>query len=48
MSIGYYQKNEERLWKKAHERYQNLSEEDKNEQKYDRELYKIFSVGEKD
>ena len=30
MSSGHYQKNKERLRKKANGRYQNLSEEDKN------------------
>ena len=41
MSTEYYKKNKERLWKKAHERYQNLSEEDKNKKwKYNCEQYK--------
>ena len=30
MLTGYYQKNEERLSLKAHERYKNLSVEEKN------------------
>ena len=30
MLTGYYKKNEERLRKKARERYQYLSEEEKN------------------
>ena len=30
MLTGYYQKNKERLSKKARERYQNLSEEEKD------------------
>ena len=43
MLTGYYQKNKERLWEKAGERCQNLSEEDKHKkQKYDREQYKIL------
>ena len=38
MLARYSQKNKERLRKKAHERYQNLSEEDKNKkQKYGRQ-----------
>ena len=31
MLTGYYQKNKERLSKKACEKYQNLSEEDKGQ-----------------
>ena len=31
MITGYYQKNKESLSRKAHERYKNLSEEEKNE-----------------
>ena len=30
MSTEYYQKNKEKLWKEAHERYQTLSEEERN------------------
>ena len=30
MVKNYYQKHKERLQKEAHERYQNLSEEEKN------------------
>ena len=33
-SARYYQKNKERLKQKAHERYQGLSEEEKNKQEY--------------
>ena len=38
---GYYQKNKERLSKKARERYQNLSKEEKEKKhQYGRERYK--------
>ena len=30
MPTEYYQKNKEKLWKEAHERYQTLSEEESN------------------
>ena len=38
---GYYPKNKERLWKKARERYQNVSEEEKEKKRqYCCERYK--------
>ena len=41
MSARYYQKNKERLQKKARERYQDLPEEEKNKkQEYGCEQYK--------
>ena len=43
MSTGYYQRNKERLRKKARERNQNLSEEEKcKKRRYGRERYKNF------
>ena len=40
----YYQENKERLQKKAHERYQNLSKEGKEKkQQYGRERYESLS-----
>ena len=44
MSAGYYQKNKKRLQKKARERYQNFSEDEKNKKpKYGHEQYRNFS-----
>ena len=44
----YYQKHKERLLKEARERYQNLSEEEKNNrQKKSRERYQSFIEEEK-
>ena len=42
MVINYYQKHEERHWKKARERYQNLSEEEKD--KYEKRLVKDIEI----
>ena len=40
MAAGYYQRNKERLRKKARERYQNLSQEEENKKsQYARERY---------
>ena len=47
MPTRYYRKNKERLQKEAHERYQNLSEEEKTIRKYGREQYKKFSEDQK-
>ena len=47
MPPRYYRKNKERLQKEAHERYQNLSEEEKTIRKYGREQYKNFSEDQK-
>ena len=44
LSTKYYQENKERLQKKAHERYQNLSKEGKEKkQQYGRERYESLS-----
>ena len=43
----YYQKNKEKLLKDARERYQNLSEKEKNRQKKARDRYKNLSEEEK-
>ena len=44
----YYQKNKERLQKKAHERYQNLSTKEQEQKwQYYRKCYKQFSEDEK-
>ena len=45
LSAKYYQENKERLQKKAHERYQNLSKEEKEkrQQQYGCERYKNLS-----
>ena len=44
-----YQKHNERLWKEAHERYQNLSEEEKDKRrKKTRERYQNFTEEEKE
>ena len=43
MLTGYYQKNKEKLSKKVRERYQNLSEEEKEKKRqYGRERYIYF------
>ena len=34
LSAKYYQENKEKLQKKAHERYQNLSKEEKEEKQH--------------
>ena len=49
LSAKYYQENKERLQKKAHERYQNLSKEEKEkrQQQYGCERYKNLSKDEK-
>ena len=48
LSVSYYQENEERLQKKAPERYQNLTKEEKEKKRqYGRERYKNFSEDEK-
>ena len=48
LSAKCYQENKERLQKKAHERYQNLSKEKKRKkQQYGRERYKNVSEDEK-
>ena len=48
VSAKYYQENKERLLKKACERYQNLSKNEKeNKRQYDRERYKNLSEDEK-
>ena len=45
LSARYYQGSETRLQKRARERYQNLSKEDKEKkQQYGRESYKKFSA----
>ena len=47
-SARYYQKSKERLQKKAHENYQDLSEEEKDkEQEYGHEQYKSLPQHEK-
>ena len=44
----YYQKHKERLQKEAHERYQNLSEDEKDKKaKKAREKYQNFTEEEK-
>ena len=48
LSAKHYQEDKERLKKKAHKRYQNLSEEEKEKkQQYGCECYKNFSEDEK-
>ena len=48
MPARYYQKNKKRLQKKAHEKYQNLSEKYKNKNpKYSHEGYRNLSDEEK-
>ena len=48
LSAKYYQENEERLQKKARERYENLSKEEKEKkQQYGREHYKNLAEDEK-
>ena len=48
LSAKYYQENNERLLKKAHERYQNISKEEKEKkQQYGCERYKNLSKDEK-
>ena len=48
LSAKYYEENKERLQKKALERYQNLSKEEKNKKRqYGRERYKNLSEEEK-
>ena len=48
LSPKYYQENNERLQKKARERYQNLSKKEKDKkQQYGRERYKNLSEDEK-
>ena len=43
LSAKYYQKNKENWGKKAHEKYQNLSKEQReNRQKYGREGFRGF------
>ena len=43
LSAKYYQENKKRLQKEAHERYQNLSREEKEKkQQYCCDLYKIY------
>ena len=47
LSAKYYQENNERLQKKARERYQNLSKEEKEKkQQYNHERYKNLSEDE--
>ena len=47
-SPKHYQENKERLQKKAHKRYQNLSEEEPEKNcRYGRERYKNLSENEK-
>ena len=47
MSAKYYIENKKRLSKKARERYQSLSKEEKEKKRqHDRELYKSFSEDE--
>ena len=48
LSAKYYQENKERLKKKARERYQNLSKEEKKKRQYGRECYKNLLKDEKD
>ena len=49
MANNFYQKHRERLRKKAHERYQNISEEEKdNSQKNTNERYSNFTEEEKE
>ena len=46
--LDIIRKNKERLWEKACERYQNLSEEEKNKKEnYYRERYRIIRENEK-
>ena len=46
MPTEYYQKNREKLQKKARERYQNLSEEKRNKNRYHgHESYQNVSEG---
>ena len=40
---GCYQKNKEMLSKRALERYQNLSQQEKKKRQYARELYQILA-----
>ena len=47
LSAKCYQENKERPQKKARERYQNLSKEEKKKQQYGRERYKNLSEDEK-
>ena len=48
LSAKYYQENKERVQKKALERYQNLSKEEKKSNKYGHEYYKhLLSEDEK-
>ena len=48
LSAKYYQKNKERLQKKARKRYQNISkEENEKKQQYGCERYKKLSEDEK-
>ena len=48
LSAKYYQENKERLQKKAHKRYQNLSKEEKEKKRQcGRERYKNLSGNEK-
>ena len=37
----YYQENQERLQKRAREKYQSLSNKEKNKRQYERERFKI-------
>ena len=49
MLTGYYQKSKEMLSKKARERYQNFSEEEKDKKcQYARERYRNLSEEEKE
>ena len=49
MSNRYYQKHEEKMRKEARERYQNLSEEEKNKRrKKARKRYENFTEEEKE
>ena len=43
LSAKYYQEINERLQKKAHERYHSLSKEEKEKQQYGHECYKNLS-----
>ena len=43
MLTEYYQKNKERLQKKLHERYENLSEGEKSKCQYAHEQYRNLS-----
>ena len=47
-STGYYQRNKGKIKKKSGDRYQNLSDEEKNgKREYGRERYKNLSEDEK-